>query len=205
MSTTKEFDNLKRKVYLTYHKDGILDLIAGSVITGFGTFMLTENIAFLMAGWFMMMIYVFLKNRITVPRFGYVRFESEKSSFKKGLLSVIIGVLVVFFFFALNFFISRQPASPEIQAWIKRYHMVPLSTMLFGLPALVGAMYFGQKRFYLYALLASVLPLLGAWFNIETYIPILVTGLIILVFGTILLTSFLKKYPLSTEDLDANG
>jgi len=199
MSTTNAFDSLRRKVYLTYHKDGILDLVAGTVIAGFGINMLTGNIVFLMAGWFAMMMYVFLKNRITVPRFGYVRFESEKSSFRKGLLSVVIGVLVVFFFFALNFFVSKQPVSPEIQAWIKRYHMVPLSTMIFGLPALVGAMYFGQKRFYLYALLASGLPLLGAWLNIETYIPILTTGLVILVFGIILLTSFLKKYPLNPE------
>jgi len=205
MSTTKDFDSLRRKVYLKYHKDGVLDLVAGTVIAGFGINMLTGNIVFLMAGWFAMMMYVFLKNRITVPRFGYVRFESEKSSFRKGLLSVVIGVLVVFFFFALNFFVSKQPVSPEIQAWIKRYHMVPLSTMIFGLPALVGAMYFGQKRFYLYALLASGLPLLGAWLNIETYIPILTTGLVILVFGIILLTSFLKKYPLDPESLDANG
>ncbi len=41
MSTTKEFDTLKRKVYLAYHQDGILDLVAGSVVLGFGTFMLT--------------------------------------------------------------------------------------------------------------------------------------------------------------------
>jgi hypothetical protein len=205
MSDTKEFDTLRRKVYLTYHKDGILDLIAGTVISGFGINMLTGNIVFLMAGWFAMMMYVFLKNRITVPRFGYVRFESEKSSFKKGLLSVAIGVLVLFFFFALNFFVSRQPVSPEIQAWIKRYHMVPLSTMIFGLPALVGAIYFGQKRFYLYALLASGLPLLGAWLNIETYIPILTTGLVILAFGIILMASFLRKHPLTTEDPNVNG
>ena len=57
---------------------------------GFGTFMMTDNIAFLMFGWFVMMMYVFLKNRITVPRFGYVRFESEKNSFRKGVLSVVL-------------------------------------------------------------------------------------------------------------------
>jgi hypothetical protein len=70
---------------------------------------------------------------------------------------------------------------------------------------LVGAIYFGQKRFYLYFLLASGLPLLGAWLNIETYIPILTTGLVILVFGIILMTSFLRKYPLNAEDTNANG
>ena len=46
--STQDFGPLKRKIYLAYHQDGILDLVAGSVVVGFGTFMLTDNIAFLM-------------------------------------------------------------------------------------------------------------------------------------------------------------
>jgi len=204
MSTTKEFDSLKRKVYLAYHQDGILDLIAGSVVLGFGTFMLTDNIAFLMAGWFVMMMYVFLKNRITVPRFGYVRIDSEKKALMRSWVSVGIGVLVLLLFFLLPIFLRREPASPETEALIRRYHMVPLSTMLFGLPALGAAIFLGLKRFYLYALLAAGLPLLGAILNIETYIPIVTTGAVIIAFGAFLLTNFLKKYPLNAEGEDAS-
>jgi len=90
-------------------------------------------------------------------------------------------------------------------AWIQRYHMIPLSAMLFGLPALAAAIFLGLRRFYLYVFLAVSLPAIGAWLNIETYIPIVTTGLIILVFGVILLTNFLKKYPLDAEGEDANG
>lgn len=202
---TQDFGPLKRKVYLAYHKDGILDLVAGSVVLGFGTFMLTDNIAFLMAGWFMMLMYVFLKKRITIPRFGYVRVDSEKKARMQSWVSVGIGVLVVLLLFGLGFIVNREPASPEMEALIRRYHMVPLSAMLFGLPALGAALFLGLKRFYLYALLAAGLPLLGAVLNIETYIPIVTTGLVVLAFGAILLVNFLKKYPLSTEDEDVNG
>ena len=205
MSTTKEFDTLKRKVYLAYHQDGILDLVAGSVVLGFGTFMLTDNIAFLMFGWFVMMMYVFLKNRITVPRFGYVRIDSEKKALMRSWISVGIGVLVLLLFFLLPIFLRRGPASPETEALIRRYHMVPLSTMLFALPALGAAIFLGLKRFYLYALLAVGLPLLGAMLNVETYLPIVTTGAVILAFGAVLLTNFLKKYPLNVEGEDANG
>jgi hypothetical protein len=205
MSTTSEFNNLKRKVYLAYHQDGILDLVAGSVVFGFGLNMLTENIAFLMFGWLAMMLYVVIKNRITVPRFGYVRFESAKKTVKKAWISVGVGVLVLLFFFVLKFVIDRQPSSPEMQAWIQRYHMVPLSAMMFGLPSLGAAVILGLKRFYLYALLTAGLPALGAVLNIETYLPILTTGLIILTFGTILLVQFLQAYPLNTEDEDVSG
>ena len=202
---TQDFGPLKRKVYLAYHQDGILDLVAGSVVLGFGTFMLTDNIAFLMAGWFMMMMYVFLKNRITVPRFGYVRIDSEKKALMRSWLSVGIGVLVLLLFFLLPIFLRREPTSPEMEAWIRRYHMVPLSTMLFGLPALGAAIFLGLKRFYLYALLAAGLPLLGAMLNIETYIPIVTTGAAILAMGAFLLINFLKKYPLNTDGEDVSG
>jgi hypothetical protein len=202
MSAAKDFDTLKRKVYLAYHQDGILDLVAGSVVLGFGLNMLTGNIAFLMAGWLAMLMYVFLKNRITVPRFGYVRFDSHKKVLMQSWISVGIGMLVVFLIFVANIFLSNRPAPPDMQAWIQRYHMVPLSAMLFGLPALVAAIFLGLKRFYLYALLAAGLPALGAWLNIETYIPIVTTGLIILAFGAMLLVNFLKNNPLNNEGVE---
>jgi len=202
---TQDFTPLRRKVYLAYHQDGILDLVAGSVVLGFGLNMLTDNIVFLMIGWLAMMLYVLIKQRITVPRFGFVRFESQKKTVQKAWISVGIGVLFVAFFLTLNIFVSRQPASPETRAWIQRYHMVPLSAMLFGLPTLAAALFLGLKRFYLYTLLAVGLPLLGALLNIETYIPILTTGAIMVVFGVFLLVNFLQKYPLESEGEDASG
>ena len=202
---TQDFGPLKRKIYLAYHQDGILDLVAGSVVLGFGLNMLTDNIVFLMIGWLAMMLYVLIKQRVTVPRFGFVRFESQKKTLQKAWVSVGIGVLIVAFLLTLNIFVSRQPTSPETQALIQRYHMVPLSAMLFGLPALAAAIILGLKRFYLYALLALGLPLLGALSNIETYIPIVTTGAVIILFGTFLLVNFLQKYPLNAEGEDANG
>ncbi len=202
---TQDFGPLKRKVYLAYHQDGILDLVAGSVVLGFGLNMLTDNIVFLTIGWLAIMLYVLTKQRVTIPRFGYVRFETEKVTIKKAWISIGIGMLLVLFFLTLNIFVSKQPSSPETQAWIQRYHMVPLSTMLFGLPTLAAAIILGLKRFYLYALLAAGLPLVGAWLNIETYIPIVTIGGVMIAIGAVLLVSFLQKYPLEAEGEDANG
>ena len=38
MNTPKNLDTLKRKVYLAYHQDGILDLLAAAILLGFSTF-----------------------------------------------------------------------------------------------------------------------------------------------------------------------
>ena len=199
MSTTNDFDNLKRKVYLAYHQDGILDLVAGSVLLGFGIDMLADNVVFMMLGWLAMLMYIPLKQRVTVPRFGYVRFVSEKKSRAQSLFLLGFGVLVVFAIFVGNIFLSNRPTSPEMQAWVQRYHMVPLSGMLFGLPTLFVAVFLGLKRFYLYALLAVALPALGAWMNIETYIPIVAIGIVMWIIGLGLLTTFMKNHPSDGE------
>lgn len=193
MSTTKDLDTLKRKVYLAYHQDGILDLTTAVVLLGFGTFMLTGSVVFLTMGAIFATLYTLLKNRITIPRFGYVRFEPQEKTVVQYWFLLGLGVLVLVAFLAGNIFQSNN--SPEAQALAQQYHMVPLSAMLFGLPALAAAAFLGLKRFYLYTLLAVGLPALGGWLNIETYIPILAIGFVMLAVGIGLLSSFLKKYP----------
>jgi hypothetical protein len=206
MKKNNNFSKLQRKVYIAYHRDGILDLVAGSVVLGFGLNMLTDNVVFLVIGWLAILLYVFAKQRVTVPRFGYVRFEAEEKTVRKGLFSLGVGVLVLLFFFVLNIFIRSGATSPNMQTWLQRYHMVPLSAVLFGLPALVAAIFLSLKRFYLYALLAVGLPAVGAWINVETYIPIMSIGLTMLAFGVVLLVTFLKKYPLNdAESEDVHG
>jgi hypothetical protein len=194
MNTTNELGTLKHKIYLAYHQDGILDLAAAAVLLGFGTFMATNSVVFLILGGIFASQYVLMKQRITIPRFGYVRFEPQEKTISKLWLLMGFGVLVLLAFIALSIFINNRPGSPEMQSWMQRYHMIPYSAMLFGLPALAAAVFLGLKRFYLYALLAVVLPALGAWLNVETFIPILATGLVLLIFGIALLSSFLKKY-----------
>jgi hypothetical protein len=197
---------LKRKIYLAYHQDGILDLIAGFVVLGFGASMLTDNFVFLMAGWFFIPLYYLLKKRITIPRFGYVRIDSQEKARVRAWAGVGAGVLFVLLFAILNIFVSRGAASSVgLLAWLRRYDMILLSAMLFGLPALAAAIFLGSKRFYFYAFLAAVLPAGGVWLNLAAYVPILALGAIALAFGAVLLFNFRKRYPGDAEGEYANG
>jgi hypothetical protein len=197
---------LKRKIYLAYHQDGILDLIAGFVVLGFGASMLTDNFVFLMAGWFFIPMYYLLKKRITIPRFGYVRIDSQEKARVRAWAGVGAGVLFVLLFAILNIFVSRGAASSVgLLAWLRRYDMILLSAMLFGLPALAAAIFLGSKRFYFYAFLAAALPAGGVWLNLAAYVPILALGAIALAFGAVLLFNFLKRYPGDAEGEYANG
>lgn len=200
---TQDFGAIKRKVFLAYHRDGILDLAASFVVLGFGVNMLTGNIVFLLTGWMMVMGYAFIKQRVTIPRFGYVRFDSHKKNLTLGIAGLVIGMVILLLVVLFQFFDVGQPASPEMAALLQRYHMVPLSGLFFGLPLLGAAIFLRLSRYYLYALLSVGLPALGGWLEIETYIPIIALGLTMLTFGAVLLATFLKTYPVK-EGADEN-
>jgi hypothetical protein len=199
MSTTNDFVTLKRKIFLAYHQDGILDLTAAVVLLGFSIFMATNNIIFLIMATIFSSQYVLMKQHITTPRFGYVRFETKEKTLTKLWILMGFGVLSLLAVVVLSTLQRNSAGSVEMQAWLQQYHMVPISAMCFGLPALAAAVFLGLKRFYLYALMVVGLPALGAWLNIETFIPILATGLVLMAWGIGLLISFLKKYPLNGD------
>ena len=194
MNANQDFSSLKRKVYFDYHQDGILDIVAAAVLLGFGSFMVTKNVVFLGVGVFVALFYTLLKQRITIPRFGYVRFEPQQKTLTQSLILMGIGVLVLFAFFVGRPYLDRI-ASPDMEALALQYHMVPLSALLFAFPCLIAATLLNQKRFYLYALLLVVLPAVGALANIETFVPILVSGITILIYGILLMSKFMRKYP----------
>lgn len=196
---TKDFNSLKQKAYTAYHQDGILDLVFAVILLGFGTFMLTESAVFLALGAIIAALYIPLKQLITVPRFGFVRFESKKTSLVKAWFLMGTGVLVFLLIFFARYFISDTAFSPEFQTMIQRYHMVPLAGMLFGLPALAAAIFLKLLRFFLYAGLTLVLTALGALLELQTYLPIMSLGGLVLTISFILMIRFRKQYPLNSE------
>ena len=86
MSQSDELKKLSRKAYLSYHQDGLIDILIGLGVLGFGLMMLTDSVVFNMMAWMPIIFYVPLKNRITVPRFGYVQFTSERVKRQRLLL-----------------------------------------------------------------------------------------------------------------------
>ena len=113
---TKEINTLKQRAFTAYHQDGILDLALAAILLGFGTFMLTESVVFLAIGPIIATLYIPLKQKVTVPRFGYVRFESQNKSLAKAWILLGVGVLVLLVFFFARYFIGDTPSSPALQA-----------------------------------------------------------------------------------------
>ena len=198
MNKNSDFEKLQRRVFLAYQQDGILDLLVGINATGFALFMLTDSVIFMSIGAMSAILYILLKQRITIPRFGYVDFGRDRTVSRRLTILVGIGVLV-FITFLAGAVLPRMNPSPVTKALLDQYHMVIISGMVFGLPCAIVALLLGPRRFYLYALLAVGLPALGGFLGTETYLPMLTLGLLVTAAGIWLLAKFMQRYPLDEE------
>jgi hypothetical protein len=198
MNKNIDFEKLQRRVFLAYQQDGILDLLVGINATGFALSMLMDSVVFLSLGAMSVILYILLKQRITIPRFGFVDFGRDRTVSRRLTILVAIGVLV-FITFLAGAILPRMNPSPVTKALLDQYHMVIISGMVFGLPCAIVALLLGPRRFYLYALLAVGLPALGGFFGTETYLPMLTLGLLVTATGIWLLAKFMQRYPLDEE------
>jgi type IV secretory pathway VirB2 component (pilin) len=198
MNDKLDFDRLQSKLYLAYHQDGILDMVIGLVAIGFSLSMATGEFVALMASWLPMLLYIPIKDAVTRPRFGYVRFTPQSVTVRRLTASAIIGGLVMLIFMAVTFYQRTGQLSAGFKAWMQQYHMAVMGGLA-GLVAVGAAIFTGLKRFYVYGILALALPLFGAWLDIDTYLPILTLGLIIAGSGLVMLIAFLRAHPRTEE------
>ena len=70
MSQEQDFKKLRQKTYQSNHQDGLIDIIIGLAIIGFGLNMAFDNAVFSFMGWLPIIFYVPFKNRLTVPVLG---------------------------------------------------------------------------------------------------------------------------------------
>ena len=198
MKEKQAFDKLRRRAYLEYHKDGILDILIGLCVIGFGLNMLTDSSALLILSWMPIIFYVPLKNRITVPRFGYVRFDSDRSRSVRASMGILSGVLMLGLFIGIYVFTVGDKIPPAFEVILQKYHMLVLGGL--ASLALVGAAAVtGLKRLYVYAALTLTIIIVGIEFGISTPFYVIAIGAIMLLIGLWLLIRFLRNHPVIAE------
>jgi sulfite exporter TauE/SafE len=198
MSQVSDFKQLARKAYLSYHQDGLIDLIIGLGVLAYGMNFATDESFWSITGWVPIILYVPLKNKITVPRFGYFKLDEADNVAKKVVGFLVMFLLVISVLGMAMFLVADAPA-PAAVLWIRE------NTLLFyGLIAAVGFGFAGLisniKRMFAYALVGLALMAVGQLLGLQEFIPFMLFGGTILVTGLVLLVNFIQKYPVSTEE-----
>jgi hypothetical protein len=196
MSQEQDFKKLQQRTYASNHQDGLIDIIIGLAIIGFGLMLALDSSVFSMISWMPIIFYVPFKNRITVPRIGYVKFYASNKIVLglviTGLLVLLLG-LVIFFISGPNIF------SDEMLGWFRQYYM-----LLFGGIAAVcffgAGLLTGITRLYVYALLFLLIFIVGTYLNLNPAVYVLIMGTLIEAVGIWLMVRFLRKYPLPEQE-----
>lgn len=185
--------SLRQKLLMVYHDDGILDMAVGITVLLLAVVMAFEATAFIGLIGIPIVFYVPLKERLSIPRIGVIRFEAEDVSRKRMVFLVLSG-LGTFLVFSL-LFLLRTKATPELVE-ILRNNLVLIFALLLGGTLFAAGRILNNVRFLVYALLSLGL-VLGAYFlSLRMWVPVTSMGLLMESVGIYKLTNFLREYPL---------
>jgi len=207
MTKQNTLRDVEKKAYMSYHQDGLIDIMVGLYAAAFGLGIFADkvldfNFAVIMPGIMIAIvlpIWIAAKRKITMPRIGYVNFGARGSN---KLFAIFLGLMVaglgVFFLFTLA---TAQNGRPVWIDTIFQYGMIVI-----GLGAAVIASLFaytmGLKRLHGYGLLTLALFTSGHFLALPFEYLLLIVGSVIIACGAALLTQFLRRYPLQKGDMD---
>ena len=200
MSQSADFRKLEQKAYLSYHQDGLIDLIIGSIVLCIAISEATDSSIWNLIALLLIFAYMPLKRRITFPRLGYVKFNVKRGGVNMRLAGVVaIGVLVISLVSILVLLLSGKSSSSPLILAVRQSPLLVyalLGFIGFGLAGLVLRL----PRLFLYALLSLVMMISGHLLNLPLWLPFLLLGGTILAIGAVLLIGFLRRYPIAEED-----
>jgi len=201
MTKQNTLREIEKKAYMSYHQDGLLDIVIGLYALAFGLGIVVDRIldfsfaaimpAILIS--IVLPIWIQAKRKITMPRIGFVKFGARGSN---KLFAIFLGLMVtglgVFFLFTLATVQDGRPFWIDI---LFQYGMIVV-----GLGGAVIASLFaytmGLKRLYGYGLLTLALFASGHFLSVPFEYLLLAIGSVIIASGAALLVQFIRRYPL---------
>ena len=188
---------LRQKILMIYHDDGILDLVVGITILMLAAVMAFETPTLIGLIGIPLILYIPVKEQISIPRIGLIRFEAENSS-RKRMVFLLLSGIVTFAVFVFLAFLIRNGTSSSLVEMIANNEVLIFAFILSGtLIAVSRAL--NNTRFQLYSILSLVLVLGGYFIGIRIWLPVTLTGLSMEILGILKLISFLRSYPTAEE------
>jgi hypothetical protein len=200
MSQEPSIKQLQRKAYLAYHQDGILDVLIGVSILGFGLWIWLEKPIFAYLCVFCFGFYIQLKNTITVPRFGYVRFQEGKREF--GLL-VVLGIGLVLLAIVIGTLSIFGPERVGLApfTFLRKFHVYVMSSIGAALMGLFG-IWSSVRRLIAYAFFLIGMLAITYLGGFDQGVPLLITGSLLVLIGLLLMIKFLRGNPIGSEQVN---
>jgi len=201
MIPESDFKTLARRAYISYHQDGLIDVLIGWMVFSFGIYLLLDSSAIIFLAWLPILYYVNFKNKLTVPRLGYVKFNGIYSQTKRTKLGLVLSTILALSLLTVTVLVLAK-TNPIPTLTLLRGNGLAIYGVAVALLLLVSGVFSGVWRLSIYGLLCVVMVIIGIISGSPVYVPFILLGLVILLTGTILMILFIRKYPLASKGGD---
>ena len=211
MSQNLDLKAIERKAFRSVHQDGLWDIYLGGLLLVLSLFFAIPEsgegeltfMALALLG--VAVVFAFFqlgKKYITVPRMGQVKFGAERQKRKVtlawimgGFVLVTLGVLL----FSLYVWNADAPFDVNLAPLLGRAVVSTISALIAGLSTIVISYFKEFTRGYYIALLMA----LGFFFTLwlDTTVPMIAAGALILVPGLVIFVTFLRQHPLPPREV----
>jgi hypothetical protein len=188
-----DLEGIERKTYISYHQDGLMDIVVGLFILAFGLEMLVETGFAVYMPIALIALFWLGKRKLTYPRMGFVRFSPERTKMKKTV-AVMKGALLLILLAALAAFL----ALPGSQDYFRQYAFLIFGVLGASIMSL-AAFRFEYRRLYAYAALTLITFLTGRMLDLRHALYIVPLGAVVLICGLWMLIRFMRMFPISAE------
>jgi len=184
---------LKHRAYMAYHQDGIIDVLIGVAILGFGLWINLDQPIFAFLYLFSFGVYIRLKNAITVPRFGYVRFQEGKRETRLAV-GIGIGLTLLALVVGILFLLGPDRVGLAPYTFLRKFHVYVMSSIGAIIMVIFG-LWSGIRRLIAYALFLTVALVITYIQELDRSVPLLLTGSFLMLIGLLLMTRFIRGNP----------
>ena len=206
MPTDANLKEIERKVFSCYFHDGLWDIYGGFILLSIGLTIVIGWDYLMLAFAALAVVLLLFRQRIVRPRLGRVKFSPERQAKTKKTKLIAVITLTFTMLLGVVFFVlfSTNSVPGWLDIWMENYFFATFG----GIQALlvaVAAYIVGVRHYYIYAALVFISYVIGGILrsNDMEGIPILIAGSLILISGAVILTRFLRKYPLPPKEIDS--
>ena len=198
MTDKKKLISSKEKALQLFHQDGIIDIISGALLMNFGFDILNNNETTSLFTWIPIILLSSLKNKTTIPRLGYESLGGDEGQVKRWIFYPAVGMILVLILlgaFILGDLLDLQntfvlPFSGNSKTLI--------GSIIVSAACFITGLLISLKRFYVYGAVALATGLISCFF-LPIYFPFFLTAGVMMVYGTRLMITFTRTYPLDDK------
>ena len=195
MARNDSLGKLEADTYRTRFDDGLLDLFIGIALLWMGAvWLLFENMAGL-AGIIPAVVatpFAVWRGRFIQRRAGYVKFsEARRSWERRNLVGFLIGGLGLFALAVGAFLLENGGSARDFLDWLAPGLIAILIAAMVGVVAAVSRL----PRLAAYTVILIAGGVGAAILETNPGVPLLIAGAIVTVWGAVLTTRFVQKYP----------